>query len=356
MQSRSAISSRSERLEFLDSMRAVAIIMVIAVHSLGYSAEFQPHIKESISFTVQTISVPVFFLVDGYLFSRGVKEINNYNYAKYVRGSAMRLLIPWAIFSSIYTLARYACELSGYLEEQLIVGSSLQHVVISSYASVYAPQLYFLCSLFLIRLCAPVFRRILFVKSYCALLLVFFCFYAGYRSIIPIVSEFLKIDGGNEPLLHALWGSQFFLAGIVVFRTGESLELKKLFMPCVTCFSVVLLVENNYPDYQLTNVAQYLYLFTFFFFFTLFEKAIPLLSMIGRNTMGVYLIHAPMVLNGVALIVNKFVFDSMLSFVFILVGTFLISVSIVMVVNRCPYGDRLFGAPCLQKIPLQGSK
>lgn len=346
----------SERLVFLDSLRAIAIIMVIAVHTLGYSVVLPDNLREVISFIVQTVSVPVFFLVDGYLFARSVRDVKSYNYVKYVGNSVFRLLVPWVIFTLFYTLARYAFELSGYLNEKLIVGHSLRDVAISAYGSVYAPQLYFLCSLFLIRLCAPLFRRILFIKNYFILLLVFFCYYAGYRSLIPIVSMFVKINGGNEPLLHALWGSQFYLAGIVVFLTAEIIDLKKLFMPFLLLFGIVLFMKNIYGDYGFSHFVQYLFLLTFFLFFTLFQRRIPFLCMIGRNTMGIYLIHAPMVLNCVALLVNKGVFDPMLSFVSILVGTFAVSICVVMVINSFPYGCMLFGMPYMPKGRLHDSK
>jgi surface polysaccharide O-acyltransferase-like enzyme len=354
-QLKSTILPTSERLVFLDNLRAIAIIMVIAVHALGYSMVLPNNVGEVILFIVQTASVPAFFLVDGYLFARSVRDVKSYNYVKYVRNSVFRLLVPWVAFTLVYTLARYAFELSGYLKEKLIVGHSLQDVVISAYGSVYAPQLYFLCSLFLIRLCAPLFRRVLFVKNYCIVLLVFFCYYAGYRSMIPIVSMYLKIDGGSEPLLHALWGAQFYLAGIVVFLTAEMLDLKKLFMPFLLFFGIVLIIENNYGGYGLNYLVQYVFLLTFVLFFTLFQSAIPFVSVIGRNTMGIFLIHAPMVLNCVALIVNKFVYDPMLSLVFILVGTFVTSICMVMVINSFPYGCLLLGAPYLRKGRLQAS-
>jgi surface polysaccharide O-acyltransferase-like enzyme len=346
----------SERLVFLDSVRAIAIIMVVAVHTLGYSMVLPHNLKDVISFIVQTVSVPVFFLVDGYLFARSVRDMESYSYARYVRNSVFRLLVPWVVFTLFYTLARYAFELSGYLNEKLIVGHSLRDVVTSAYGSVYAPQLYFLCSLFLIRLCAPLFWRVLFIRNYFILLLVFFCYYAGYRAVIPIVSMFVKINGGNEPLLHALWGSQFYLAGIVIFLTAEIIDLKKLFMPFLLLFGIVLFMRNFYGDYGFSHLVQYLFLLTFFLFFTLFQRGIPFLGVVGRNTMGIYLIHAPMVLNCVALLVNKCVFDPMLSFVGILVGTFVISIGMVMAINAFPYGCMLFGMPYLRKGCLQGLK
>ena len=56
--------SMNERILFLDSIRGIAIIMVVGVHSLGYCLQLPSDQKEAISFIVHTISVPVFFLVN----------------------------------------------------------------------------------------------------------------------------------------------------------------------------------------------------------------------------------------------------------------------------------------------------
>lgn len=53
--------SHSERLAFLDSLRAIAIIMVVGVHTLGYCVKLPQNLQEIVSFIVHTVGVPVFF-------------------------------------------------------------------------------------------------------------------------------------------------------------------------------------------------------------------------------------------------------------------------------------------------------
>lgn len=342
-------SSQFERLAFIDSLRAIAILMVVSVHALGYSMMLRPDLREMIAFIASTVGVPIFFLVDGYLFARSVLHLRNYNYHKYIRASVLRLLAPWAVFTLAYTLVRYGFELLGLLKERAILGHSLYEVVISAYGSVYAPQLYFLFSLFLIRVCSPLFKRILCINSYFALLVLFSSYYVAYRAIISPISAYLTIDGGQEPVLHALWGIQFYLVGIILFKTSESLDLQKLFVPFLLSFLCVLLIENRYGSYGLKYLVQYLYMLTFFLGFTFFQGKVPFLTSIGRDTMGIYLIHAPIVLKGVSLIVDRFVFDPILSYVSVLIGTFGLSICIVFVVNSVPYGRILFGTPYKQK-------
>jgi len=348
-------SLQHERLVFLDSLRAVAIIMVVGVHTLNYCVELPHDLKQIISFIVHTISVPVFFLVDGYLFARSVLHLKQYDYVKYVRSSLFRLLIPWVIFTLIYTFARYAFELAGFLEDKSILGHPLHEVIVSAYGSVYAQHLYFLCSLFLIRLCAPIFNKALSIENYFALPLLLCLYYAVYRSIIPSVSTYLKIEGGQEPLLHALWGIQFYLLGIAIFKISEIVDLRKLFMPFLLLFILALLAEKNLRIDGLNHLVQYLYLISTFLFFTFFQRGIRFFDVIGKNTMGIYLIHTPIVLKFVSLIVNKFVFDPMLSFISILIGTFVLSILIVMVIISVPNGYLLFGIRYQKKGPLPAS-
>ena len=332
-----------KRLGFLDSLRAVAIIMVVGVHTLGYCLELPHDLKPIISFIVHTISVPVFFLVDGYLLARSVIHFKKYTYIKYVRSSLYRLLAPWAVFTLAYTLARYAYELTGLPDEKFILGHSLLEVILSAYGSVYAPQLYFLLSLFLIRLCAPLFTKVLAIENYFVLLLLLCAYCAIYQSIAPSASTYLKIDGGQEPVLHALWGIQFYILGIVVFMTSQILDLRKLFIPFLLLSILILLVEKKSRIEGLNYVVQYLYLITMFLFFTLFQSGFHFFNVIGKNSMGIYLIHAPIVLKVTSLIANKFVLDPALSFLSILVSTFIISASIAMIMSSVPYGYLLTG-------------
>ena len=165
----------------------------------------------------------------------------------------------------------------------------------------------------------------------------------------------LKDRGGTEPLLHALWGIQFYLLGIAFFRISEIVDLRKLFMPFLLLFILALLAKKNFRIDGLNHLVQYLYLISTFLFFTFFQRGIHFFDVIGKNTMGIYLIHAPIVLKFVSLIVNKFVFDPMLSFISILVGTFVLSILIVMVIISVPNGSLLFGIRYQRKGPLPAS-
>lgn len=349
-------ASYQDRLAFLDNLRAVAIIMVVGVHTLGYCVELPQGLRQIVSFIVHTVSVPVFFLVDGFLLARSTVQLKNFDYVTYIRKSFFRLLGPWAFFTLAYTLARYAFEVTGFLKENLILGHSWVEVITSAYGSVYAPQLYFLVSLFLIRLCSPVFKKVLMIKNPLIQLGALLSYYIAYQLTISYISQHLEIKGGQEPVLHALWGTQYYLAGVVAFVASQSLDLRKLLLPTVACFLFGLLLENVSPFYGSRAIVQYSYLLSMFLLFWTFRHEVPLLKTVGKNTMGIYLIHAPIVIRGGSLILNRFVVDPMLSFLSVLFTTFALSLLIVVAIDKVPYGRLLFGTPYVRRTPSYGGR
>jgi len=332
----------TERIHYLDSLRAIAIIMVVGVHTLSYCQPLPDSQYAIISFIIHTVAVPIFFLVDGYLFARSITPSKEYNYFNSVKKSAHRLLVPWVIFTIIYSISRYFFEISNLTKEMLIVGHSLQDVVISSYGSVYSGQMYFLASLFIIRLCGPVFRRIVLINSYLIIILLFVVYLVAYKYGIGYITPYLKIAGGQEPVLHALWGAQFYFVGIIISKVYVFINIKKMFLLVFSLLIVSLFMyfELGYLKYF---VLQYLYLLSLFFLFALIGRKMVLLDFIGKNTMGIYLIHVPIVLKSVSLISNKIIFIPIVSFFVILISSLLLSLLITIIINRVPYGGILFG-------------
>ncbi|MFQ5752950.1 MAG: acyltransferase family protein, partial [bacterium] len=122
----------SERISFLDSAKAVGVIMVVGFHSFdraGISLASVHNLAQTSAtatlwFAVTTISVPVFFLVDGYLFANKITKTDTLDYKSYVLNSARRLLMPWLIFNVGYTAFRAAFEYAGYFSQNEIIGNA----------------------------------------------------------------------------------------------------------------------------------------------------------------------------------------------------------------------------------------
>jgi fucose 4-O-acetylase-like acetyltransferase len=330
------------RIGFLDSFRAVAVFMVVCIHTFGYCVRLPQREYQVISFIVHTIAVPAFFFVDGWLFAFKESQKAGTDYLSSVRKSAFRLLLPWIVFTLIYTVARYCFEAAGFLEQKTIIGRPLAEIVIFSYGSVYAPQMYFLLSLFLVRLLLPCLRPLLKIRiPY--LLPAFAVFYAVYRVLVRFIQPFLDIPGGQEPILHALWGLQFFIAGLMVFQLRLS-GSKHCFFAAAVLFTATLIISRFVPI-SLQHPTQYLYLVSVFLLFSLLPAGFPVLNRIGKNTMGIYLVHTPVIMKAISLLLNRYIVHPFSSFLSISIIVFLVSFGITLIIDKIPYGSLLFGVP-----------
>jgi fucose 4-O-acetylase-like acetyltransferase len=332
------------RLDALDALRAVAIVMVVCIHVLGYCLPLPPAQYAVISFVVQTAGVATFYLTDGYLlaFGRAHKE---HHHRQFMQKSARRLLVPWIAFTVLYTAARYAFELAGLMDNYAIAGRSPAEVATAAYSSVYAPQLYFLASLFLIRAVCPVTAALMLkMPVYAAGALLAAGVWALNSYGISGLFPFSLLAGfpGQEPVLHAVHGLQFHACGMLLWRLHNRYGLRPLVLTTFPVLGLCLLglLAGNL---HLPRITQYAYLLSLFLFFaaTGFHPA-PLLWL-GRNTMGIYLLHTPIILKAVSMAVNRLVTIPLLSFTLITCGVVLASVTAIPLLRRLPAGHLLLG-------------
>lgn len=335
-----------DRLAYLDTMRAIAILMVVGIHTLGYSREMPKTTYTVISFFVRTIAVPVFFLVDGFLFARMNMRGPRVTDCHYIKKSAIRLLLPWLIFVIGYTGMRYLFEQNNFLETKLVVGQSLLIVAKNSYGSVIAPQLYFLFSLFLIRTLIPLTKHLFQICRYSVLFLSI-AFIILYR--LPTnyyLVPYLKIEGGQEPILHAIWGFQFYMVGISLYLFREVINKAKAFyvLFSLLCLSFVIHVPENI-HFLKTLISQYLYLLSLYFGIECFPEKYHLVSSVGANTMGIYLLHAPIMIKALSIPINYLITIPILSYVSLALIVFVFSYYLTIIISKIPYGSLLFGVP-----------
>ena len=330
-----------DRLHYLDNMRAGAIVMVVVTHSMGYCGELDPTHREILNFIFHTIAVPVFFLVDGYLAAQIYHNGTTFMYKTYVRNSFLRLMVPWIIFTIIYAAFRYFFEYIGFLHDRLIVGLPVQQVAEAMYNSAFAPQLYFLLSLFLIRLSLPVLLQALRYNR--GILSLVFCLYLYfYRDVLGILAPFLSVEHGLDPILHALWGTQFYLLGILL-KLYEDF-LRPMFMWIIPIAIIVIILFKIVIIFDLSkNIIQYCYLLGYFSLLYVLKQSAIDFTAIGKNTMGVYLLHAPILLKIISLIVVRFISNSLTSLFLISLLCFATSYQMTAFINRIPYGRTLFG-------------
>lgn len=333
------------RLAFLDSYRLLAIVMVIGIHSFAY-VDLAPATESVLRFLVQAIAVQVFFLVDGFLFAGKQVHQTHIHFWPYIGKSARRLLLPWLIFSLIYAAFRYTVEAAGWVDDRLIYGLPATRSLGHLYASIIAPQLYFLPSLFLIRCLAPLTRRlVMWPIQVPALCLAVYCAAYWNMDLRPYFME------GQDPVLHAFWGLQYYLFGILVWRLRHRLFEHAWPVVLISLTLVLsarfLLGYFSFPVELLTRAAafisQYGYLLGTFCLFAKVASRPTFLSRAGKYTMGIYLLHAPVVLKISALAASAAVGSRLPGYIGTVAVCFLLSLGLTWLLRSVALGRLLLG-------------
>ncbi len=339
------MSKLTNRLFFLDSYRLLAIVMVIGIHSFAY-VQLAPQSESVLRFLVQAIAVQVFFLVDGFLFAGKQKHQTNYHFWQYIGKSGRRLLVPWVIFSLIYAGFRYTVEAAGWVDDRLIYGLPAAQSLGHLYASIIAPQLYFLPSLFLIRCLAPLTRRL--VTSPIQVLVLCLAVYCAAYWNIDLRPFFMQ---GQDPVLHALWGLQYYLFGILVWRIRHLLiehAWPVVFISLALVLSTRLLMGYfSISDDVLMRagafISQYGYLLGTFCLFAKVVSRPTALARFGKYTMGIYLLHAPVVLKISALSASAVVGSQLPGYIATIAICFLLSLLLTWLLRNVAFGRLLLG-------------
>lgn len=283
-----------DHLPFLDRLRSLAMLMVIGVHAFGYAPQYNGLSYEITRFLINTVPVSIFFLVDGFLFAYKYTDQEKFSYLIYIKKSFYRLVIPWFFFSLVYAGLRYFFEVGGYFEKQFLYQADWKDQLLVIYASVIAPQTYFLLSLFLIRLTTPLTQWLLkterrwLLALYSVYLISFLAFFNSFKGMMPI-------QLGQEPFIHAIWGYHFYLTGIILFRFRRHLSQTLLYL-MLLCFPVILTIRYLTHDPLAIQALQYHYLITLFLVFYHMASRFRFLDVFDGYTMGIYLLHIPVVM------------------------------------------------------------
>jgi len=334
------MTQTTARMSFLDDIRAIAVCMVVAVHATGYS-----HWRnETLFFIIKSIAVPIFFLVDGFIFAFKQDGRHPFDYRQYLLKSAKRLLIPWIIFDVIYLILRVIADRLYLLPTRLFVNYSVTGFVLSIYTAPHAMHMYFLPALFMVRCLSIVISRLCRLSGFFSVLL-----FAAYVALYGLLGRFLLSPlkglnsmGGLDPFGHALWGLQYYLFGIVLFRYWKQLSNHALSLSIVLLgFICAVRLMGSGVD---PTVTQYSYLAGLFFIVMYMSKKRNVMSYLGTYTMGIYLVHNPILLNVSFRSLRYLVSDERLIFWLSLLIVVAASFAITIVIQRyTPYGKILFG-------------
>lgn len=253
--------------------------------------------------------------------------------------SSRRLLLPWLIFSLIYTVTRAIFEALNFFPEKIIITASIIQIIKHTYLSTVASQMYFLPSLFIVRTLSIVIRSVVTASTlttimvfgtYTFLFRVFF--HDFYKSLFPM-PDF-------DPVLHAFWGLQFYFLGIMLFKLREETEKFSL---AIAILSLVILINVNWLIPELSFLSQYSYLICAFFFILAVTKEENMVSRIGTHTMGIYLLHAPVLLKCAQILTINIINDKFIVLLVLWLITFLSALWLAKHIVLIPYGKLIFG-------------
>lgn len=334
--------SAGGRMTFLDAIKATGIVMVVAVHVLS-RVQLAPAMQEGLLFLVGTVAVPLFLVSDGFLFAHQWAGKNNFLYGAYIRKSVRRLLLPWAAFSMLYLLIRFAIERKGLVQETIILGKGLSGLATVFYYSELSHHMYFLLSLFLIRLGTVAVKPMLRYSGGVWLGLTL-----SYIALYVSSNPKRWFSPGADPVLLALWGMQFYLLGVVLRKWHEQIK------PTAGWIGLIGLGLTTIGWFVLSPsgsfLVQLVYLVGIYGVLLQVTAATSWKFTMGSDTMGMYLLHAPYVVWIVVAVLSSLVSTNHLGVVVVAsLSTAAISWGISRVLGKYSFGRLLLGHAPLQE-------
>ena len=261
----------TRRLDWIDSLRAVAIVLVVLGHcSQGYHHFFL--------FT-SPVKMPLFFAISAYLFKEA------YGYSAFFKGLFFKLVIPWlflGLFPVVLTIPLKGC---GYFLDYL-------------FAMINGDVIWFMPCFIIAQIIQFLLRKSL-KKTILLAVAMFSC---------SVVGLFLAhFDLGNFAMFNnALVVQAFYLIGFLFKKQSIFFARIKSIYIIVGCMVYVLLCLlseiifpgkhidvhlNSYYNYLLCFFLIYLGTFLLFVVASRLKKNINFISRIGQNTLVIYIWH-----------------------------------------------------------------
>lgn len=330
----------AKRLFYLDVLRACAIIFVVGIHAHGYG--MPDHLQgefrlDRVWSEFSSLAVPIFFLVDGFITARSQTRAQAPSFKEILAKSAKRLIVPYVCFNLIYVGLRVFFESRGMFPKNYLVGQSWEDIFRNIYLSKIAMQLYFLPTLFLMRLVAAPLRPMT-----CGSRIGLVLFWLGYIVVMRAIGFRL----GDDPLTHAFVEFPYFLFGMVLYRleTCESRWPMLIMISCglVACLQRLIPTPLFWVPISF-GIAKYGFMLLFYFVSKWPGWEVKPVIWLGRHTMQIYLLHAPVLMKVIQIVVNRSVEVPSTRFLMIWVATLVASILLTILLARIPRSGWLFG-------------
>jgi peptidoglycan/LPS O-acetylase OafA/YrhL len=327
-------SSRPDRIPHLDTLRGLGILLVVGMHANGYTQATTGTAFDHLWSRLAGVSVPLFYVADGYLFARSVRSPGRpFSVASYLANSARRLLVPWVVFNGIYAALRAAFECYGFFPTRLVVGRPPVEVLANVVNSQVAMQMYFLAALFLIRTVAAFALRGVATAGAGAGVLV--------AAAVVAVVQGSGLTLWEDPLSNAVFGLQYFLIGVAFLQADGLLRRRAWAVAAAGLAAFVALYawedRGGMPAAGAFAVQASLLTGEYALFLAL-GRSPEVLAALGRRTMPIYLLHGPVLLKALQVLGSRWVGDRVALCALMWAGAVLGSLAVARLAEAVPRG------------------
>ncbi len=339
-----AAATRLPDLPFLDALRGLLIVFVVGIHAGSYAQLPSGWQLDVTMFVVSTATVKCFFLVDGFLLARSLEKPVQPAALSRLQASTTRLLLPWLLFSAIYLLLRmYGARLGMLPPASMPEGHwSFTGAVSALWYSETSAQMYFLVSLFAVRVVAIACHALLQRCGASALALMAIALALLFRMAVEPWALAANPRSVMDPLLLALGGSAFFVAGMAMWRARWHEFPQRLAL--AVALLLVSIAATRIEAGWGRAASEFGYSAALFLVFAMLAGMPAWLAAMGRRTMGIYLLHLPIIMHLVTSLIHRLAGASGFPAYFLIVPlTALASLLTVLVCEHLGVAARLFG-------------
>ena len=310
------MQSTNKRLDNLDLIKAIGIVMVLSLHVPLWKYDFitipkWTHVLQYIG-RLSAEGVPIFVFVNGFLLL-GKKT---FDLKKHLRkmGHLFFLFILWSII--LITVGQLS---TGQSKEAFSLNAYFLYILNTKVGSPYTGVLWFLQNLLGVYLIFPAIKRVYDtdwrIYSYIFAVVAFFSVGKTVITLVlgllqrfahmPNVEEIVFFIGRFNSIANGDYVYYFMLGGIVA-KYSQEIKQKRVVLSMIGLLSWIVSIVFAYKmsiiDQVVYNPAfNYNSVFMTFILIGLFSFTLPymnqgkphqkLLSSLGSNTMGMYLTH-----------------------------------------------------------------
>lgn len=336
-----------KRIEFIDIIKGLAIILVVIGHTSPDKTEILPYKS-----LIYAFHMPLFFIISGMFVATNRENYSLQTLKDFLHKNFIALIVPFLIWGTIYMNFSYTNIL------YLCFGSWINFVHIHTLSS-----LWFIVVLFVARIYLEMFfmliNKLKIKIEYAVLVAIPIFFMLGF--CLPHHNDISTQNGNFLSYDIAFVAAGFMLIGSLIKPYIKKLtEIKNLYLIPLTIFLFILFaigfsLTNYTHEFALMANATYTNLHTFLLnaltgSFSLILTGIliykipikkRILNFLGENTLGIFLVHRHIVVAFLTYlqtntILNRFCINTIITIVSLIISSLL-----VILINR--YAPIMFG-------------